>query len=134
MDQKCDQACLPTNRNGREVHLEGPTDSAVWNIDDRDFKYLVRNCMHMIQADLQRFGYRESDSGPLRKRQTTIYSTDLHLKRNFTTPKTKGDDALSLEEDGGSWSFWYPTYPSKFCDQIMATLTSHKHEEQKCVK
>ena len=90
---------------GGDVHLEGPTDSVVWNIDDRDFKYLVRYCMHKTQADQQYLGFRESDSGPLRKRQTTIYSTDLHMKRNFKIPRIRSSDALSLEEDKGNWRF-----------------------------
>ena len=111
---------------GGDVHLEGPTDSAVWNVDDRDFQYLVRNCMHMIQAELQRFGSQQQDSTPPRKRQTTVYSTDLRLKRNFRTPRTKNDDALSLEEDKGNLRFWYLIYPPNFCDQIMA---AHRRTE-----
>ena len=68
---------------GGNVHLEGPTDSAVWDFDDRDFQYLIRNVFHRIHTDLQYFGSQQDDGQPSIKRETTVYTTDLNAKRNF---------------------------------------------------
>ena len=113
---------------GGHVHMEGPTDSGIWQLDDHNFRYLLRNVMHKIYTDLQYFEPR-----PLakpRKRLTTIYSTHLHLKRTFHSPKTTNEDILSLEEDKGDVRYWQPAYPSNFCNQLMASLVSHHLQEQ----
>ena len=119
---------------GGNVHLEGPTDSAVWDFDDRDFQYLIRNVFHRIHTDCQYFGSQQDDGQPSIKRETTVYTTDLNLKRNFRTPKAKRTEDPSLVEDKNEWRFWNPTYPSGFCDEIMATITSYRHLEQQRAK